>query len=137
GGRATAEAAARFRELGVTVEETDFDVPDPTPVWVKLWTAGSAAIHRHDLDRVRSLLDPGRIPLIEAGLKLSGAEVAELAILRANYYHAIRRFMENYDFLLLPTCARTAFDAGADTPTDVDGEPLADPRHLPLPPPAH
>jgi aspartyl-tRNA(Asn)/glutamyl-tRNA(Gln) amidotransferase subunit A len=125
-GRATAEAAARFRDLGVKVEETDFDVPDPTPVWVKLWAAGSAAIHRHDLDRVRSLLDPGRIPLIESGLKLSGSEVAELSLLRANYYHAIRRFMEAYDFLLLPTCARTAFDAGADTPTEVDGHPLGE-----------
>jgi aspartyl-tRNA(Asn)/glutamyl-tRNA(Gln) amidotransferase subunit A len=124
--RATAAAAARFQDLGVTVEETDFDMPDPTPVWVKLWAAGSAGLHRQDLARVRPLLDPGRLPLIDSGFELSGPEVAELTMLRNNYYHAMRRFMEPYDLVLLPTCARTAFAAGADGPTEVAGEPLAE-----------
>ncbi len=135
--QATAAAAARFREIGAQVEEVELGIPDPSEVWAKFWSAGSAALHRHDLARVRAILDQGRLTLIDAGFELSGPEVAELPMLRNTYYQAMRQFMEGYDLLLTPTCARTAFEAGADGPTEVAGEPIIHPWDWVFTPPVN
>jgi aspartyl-tRNA(Asn)/glutamyl-tRNA(Gln) amidotransferase subunit A len=135
---ATAAAARRFEELGARVEEAKLPGTDPTgDVWVRLWAAGSAAMHRHDLSRVRGQIDPGRLPMIEAGFALSGPEVAELQMLRAAHYHTMREFMAGYDLLLMPTVARTAFEAGANGPKDVGGEPLEQPWDWVFTPPVN
>lgn len=124
---ACAAAVVRFSELGAEVEEVDPGLPDPGAIWGKYWAAGSAALHATDLERVRDLIDQGRLGFINQGMALSGVEVASLTIQRNAYWLAMNAFMERYDLLVTPTLARTAFTAGDNGPTEIAGRPMKSP----------
>ncbi len=117
------KAALRFEELGCRVDETQPDLDDPWDSIVHvIWSSAFAGLYGSDLDAVRDRLDPGLVRVIEMGLQLSGAEVAIAYARRNDYYHAWRQFMERYDLLLTPTLPVTAFRAGDDHPSEIDGE---------------
>lgn len=121
--RAIAERAAmRFEEFGCTVEEAHPDVPDIWPVVDTMWICSQASGHIDNLEEVRGLIDPGRLELIERGRHVSGAVLTRANMQRHDYYHAVRQFMENYDLLLTPALPITAFPAGDDYPTEIDGK---------------
>lgn len=122
---ATERAARHFDDLGCHVEEVSPGLDRPDDIWWNLWTSGNAAVHIDDFDRVRDRIDPGRIPLIEYGRTLTGPELAQQQILRNTYYVGMHRFMEQYDLLLTPTMATTAFTAGTNGPTEIAGKPMA------------
>jgi aspartyl-tRNA(Asn)/glutamyl-tRNA(Gln) amidotransferase subunit A len=123
---ACTRAVQTFVKLGAEVEEVDPELPDPGPIWAKYWAAGSAATHGGDLERVRELIDPGRMDYINGGNSLSGVEVASLTIQRNAFWMAMCAFMERYDLLLTPTLSRTAFTAGDNGPTEIAGVPMKD-----------
>ncbi len=118
-----AKAAERFSELGCHVEEAHPDLEDPWDSIVHIiWASAFAGLHLHDLEAVRDQIDPGLVKVIEQGLQFSGAEVAIAYARRNDYYHAWRRFMEQYDLLLTPTLPVTAFAAGVDHPGQINGQ---------------
>jgi aspartyl-tRNA(Asn)/glutamyl-tRNA(Gln) amidotransferase subunit A len=124
---ATTRAVRHFETLGCHVEEVNPGLEKPDDIWAKLWASGAAALHYADLDRIQDQIDPGRIPIIEYGARLTGPEVAALQIRRNTYYQSMRTFMESYDLLLTPTLGRTAFPAGDNGPTELNGQPMATP----------
>jgi aspartyl-tRNA(Asn)/glutamyl-tRNA(Gln) amidotransferase subunit A len=118
----TATAAARFSELGCHVEEVQPGIPDPwNDIVNMIWASAFAGIYQHDLDKVRDLLTPGLVEVIEQGKQFSAAELAKAYTLRNDYYHSWRAFMQNYDLLLTPTLPVTAFAAGEDHPGEISG----------------
>jgi aspartyl-tRNA(Asn)/glutamyl-tRNA(Gln) amidotransferase subunit A len=121
--RVTADAAAVFSELGCEVEQVETRFGDPCEIVETLWTSALGALHVDDLEQVRDLIDPGRLELVEAGLRLSGADVAGAYIRRAAFREEVRAFMERYDALLTPTMPCMPFPAGDDRPGELDGKP--------------
>jgi len=117
----TTSAAQAFAELGCTLEEVAAPFPDPGPIVEVIWAAAQAALHVGDLEQVRDQLDPGRLPLIEAGLRVRGVDLAATTLRRADFYERVRRFMEGYDLLLTPALPVTAYPAGQDGPGVIDG----------------
>lgn len=116
-------AAGALEELGANVEEVAVDLDDPHPALDVIWKAGHAGMHREDLDRVRDLLDPGRLQLVDAGLALGAAELAAADALRLAFYQQVREAMTGYDLLLTPTLPVTAFPAGDDQPGRLGDRP--------------
>lgn len=117
-------AAARFTELGCQVEEANPGIPDPWEEIVEpLYATSQASIHLQDFDKVRKLLDPGRIPVIESAKRWTSVEIAAAHSRRNEYYYAMLRFMQHYDLLLTPTLPVTAFKAGDDQPGTINGLP--------------
>ena len=66
---------------------------------------------------------------IEEGAKLSGADIARAEKMRSVLYHRVRRFFDNYDYLLLPVVQVPPFDVkerwvksinGVELPTYLD-----------------
>lgn len=120
--RVTAAGARRFEDLGCTVEEVSPDLPNPQDIIDILWSSAMAGYFHGRLDRVRDLIDPGLLDVVEYGQTLSAAELAAAQGRRGVYYAGMLRFMAKYDLLLTPTLPATAFRAGADAP-ESDGEP--------------
>jgi aspartyl-tRNA(Asn)/glutamyl-tRNA(Gln) amidotransferase subunit A len=120
----TTKAVERFKALGATVEELPGLSSDANDTWNKLWWAGCAATHIDNFEEVKDLIDPGRIPLIELGRKLSGAEVAVLQTRRNRFYAKLSEYMRGFDLLITPSLARTAFKAGDDVADTLNGKPL-------------
>jgi aspartyl-tRNA(Asn)/glutamyl-tRNA(Gln) amidotransferase subunit A len=119
--QATKAAAARFEELGCSVEEVNPGLPDPWDILDPLWACGMAAIHQDNLEQVRDKLDPGRLAVIEHATRFSGIDFASAMHRREAYRDDLRRFMSKYDLLLTPTLPITAFTAGEDHPGEIGG----------------
>jgi aspartyl-tRNA(Asn)/glutamyl-tRNA(Gln) amidotransferase subunit A len=121
--RVTAAAVEAFTELGCEVERVETPFGDPCEIVEILWTSALAALHLDDLEEVRDLIDPGRLELVESGMRLRGTDVAGAYIRRAAFREEVRAFMERYDALLTPTMPCMPFPAGDDRPGELDGKP--------------
>ena len=119
----TAAAAAVFESLGCHVSEVVPGWDDPYPFLDAIWAAGNAGRHLHDLEEVRDLIDPGRLEIVERGMRITGPELALAHAAKATFSETVRQFMDGYDLLLTPTLPLTAFEAGADQPGQVAGRP--------------
>ena len=119
----TAAAAAVFETLGCRVSEATPAWDDPYPHLDTIWSTAHAASHRHDLEQVRHLLDPGRLEMIERAMSITGIELASAHAAKSTFAEAVRQFMDGYDLLLTPTLPLTAFEAGADQPSQMAGKP--------------
>lgn len=119
---ATATAARRFEDLGCTVDEVSPGLPSPQEIINTLWASAMAGYFQGRLDRVRDLIDPGLLEVVEYGQTLSAAALMAAQGRRGAYNTDMLRFMASYDLLLTPTLPATAFQAGADAP-DTNGDP--------------
>jgi aspartyl-tRNA(Asn)/glutamyl-tRNA(Gln) amidotransferase subunit A len=117
-----AAAALAFEELGCSVEEIALDLDDPYEALYVLMASSSAGGHRDDFEAVRDRVDPGRLPTIEDGFRLTAADVGAATIRRGRFGDALRTALEPYDLLLTPTTPVTAFASDLHAPPDVAGE---------------
>ncbi|MDF5995284.1 amidase [Pseudomonas aeruginosa] len=61
---------------------------------------------------------------VESGLGLGAAEVYRASLDRSDWYRALARLFERYDFLLLPSAQVFPFDAETAWPRQVAGRPM-------------
>ena len=114
---AIAQAAKDFAALGATVEEADPALPaDMAEVLNQRWYAGAAAIAANYPDADLSACDPGFAAAVEAGRRVTGAQVVRTDSRRAAMHEAMAVFHQRYDLLLTPTMPLPAFEAGRDVP---------------------
>lgn len=60
----------------------------------------------------------------EEGTKLSGPELADIEAGRTRLYHRLRKFMETYEYLVLPVSQVPPFDVTQPYITEINGEQL-------------
>jgi len=122
-------AVERLSAAGLHIEEAD-------PVWPEgageaglsaLQFAGLAALYGERWQREPALFDPDIGAQIEAGLALTGADVARALHLREAAYRALAAFFQRYDVLLTPTTPVTAWPLDQLGPPTIEGRP-ASPR---------
>jgi aspartyl-tRNA(Asn)/glutamyl-tRNA(Gln) amidotransferase subunit A len=111
-------AAARFPELGCSVEPRDPDLPDPWPIVEVIWAWSQS---RGEDDRTLAMADPGRRAVIERGWALTEEQHQRAQSERRAYRERMEAFFEEFDLLLTPTLPVTAFAAGLDQPGTVAG----------------
>ncbi|AJO77027.1 amidase [Pseudomonas sp. MRSN 12121] len=126
---ALCEAALEdFRQLGCEVEACQ-----PAFAMDALWQCW--LVHRHWLiqgslgplyvdPQQRRLLKPEAQWEVEGGLRLSAADVYRASQLRSDWYRALERLFERYDFLLLPSAQVFPFDAEIPWPSRVGGRDM-------------
>jgi amidase len=101
---------AVFEGLGCIVEDAapDFSGADEA---FKVWRAWSFANGLADeYRRHRDQLKDTVIWNIEAGLRLTGAELGAAEIKRTQLYHRLREFMQAYEYMVLPVSQVLPFD---------------------------
>jgi amidase len=114
-----------FEEIGCIVEEArpDFSIE---AVWtayqaLRAWYAAGPLMAYYRDPAKRALLKPEAVFEIESALKLSALDITAASTVRAQWYEAVRRFFETYDFFLVPTAQLFPFDAGIPWPREVAG----------------
>jgi amidase len=114
-----------FRELGCDVEEAhpDYDLDAVWHAVVKLrgWQQGVALLSHYQNPAERTLLKPEAIYEIETGMRLSAYEITTASVVRTEWYQAVRRFFERYDFLILPTAQVLPFAVEMRWPETIAG----------------
>lgn len=121
-------ALADFAELGCQVEacQPDFALERLWQCWLThrhFLVHGNLAAAYADPAK-RALLKPEAQWEVEGGLHLSGAQVYQASVDRSEWYRALGRLFERYDFLLLPSAQVFPFEANEAWPKVVGGRAM-------------
>ncbi|WP_259759520.1 amidase [Pseudomonas sp. GCEP-101] len=119
---------ADFEAIGCHIEDAALGF-SPERLWdtwrtLRHWmVAGSLGAACNDPAR-RELLKPEAIWEVENGLKLSAMDVFHASVARSDWYRAISRLFERYDYLLLPSAQVFPFDKSWDWPKEIAGKTM-------------
>lgn len=104
-----ARSVKRFEELGATVVEATPGFADP--IWAGdqyLW-AGATSRAYERLDEMRDKMDPGFVQAVEMMSKRTLFDASKARVVRLELVATMARFFGQYDLLVTPTMADTAF----------------------------
>ncbi|MXZ73794.1 MAG: amidase [Gemmatimonadetes bacterium] len=110
-----------FEDLGMTVKpgQPDFSEADEVFKTLRAWSfiQGYGDLLETHRDQIKDTV----IWNLEAGLALTGPQVARAEVDRTTLYHRVRRFMEHHDFMVFPVSQVPPFDVNTPYPTEIDG----------------
>jgi amidase len=113
-----------FEALGCIVEEACPDLTFADEVFLTLrafrsWTTLGPLLARH-----RAELKPEAISEIEAGARLTAADVGRAMVQHGELLERVRRFQERYPFFVCAVNQVPPFDATLHWPREIDGTPM-------------
>lgn len=121
-------ALADFSALGCEVEscQPDFSLERLWQTWLvhRHWLVQGSLGAAYADPQKRALLKPEAQWEVEGGLRLSAADVFQASVSRSEWYRALGKLFERYDFLLLPTAQVFPFDAQQPWPRLVGGREM-------------
>jgi amidase len=117
-----------FEDLGCVVEEAQPDYPLDA-VWravlrIRGWQQGGAIFGFYNDPAKRALLKPEAIYEIELGQKQSAYDISAASAVRSEWYQAVRRLFERYDYFIVPTAQLFPFDADLHWPQEIAGQKM-------------
>lgn len=119
-------ALKSFEAIGCVVEgaQPDFPIDAVWKAWLCLraWQSGGALLSYYNDPEKRPLLKPEAVFEVESGLKLSAFDVTAASAVRTEWYQAVRRFFEKYDYLIAPTAQLFPFYANLHWPREIAGK---------------
>ena len=123
------KALKTFESLGCTVEENQPDY-SLEAVWqaalqLRGWQQGNMLLAYYNDPAKRALLKPEAIYEVEMGRRLSAFDISAASVVRTEWYQAVRRFFERYDYFIIPTAQLFAFDIDMDWPREIAGRKMA------------
>jgi amidase len=118
-----------FESLGCIVEDAvpDYSIEKVWQAWHQLraWQNGGALLAHYRDPAKRALMKPESVFEVERGLKLSAFDITAASGVRTEWYHAVRRFFETYDYFILPTAQLFPFDVDLHWPREIAGQQMA------------
>lgn len=113
-----------FEALGAIVEEAEPDFSGADYAFKTLRAWNSAAGHGERIAKFRSQYKDTLLAEVEAGLRLTGAEVAKAEMLHGQVWLRFQKFMSKYEYFVLPTTQLPPFDVKTPYPTEVAGRAM-------------
>ena len=110
-----------FEDLGCLVEEAEPDFTDADEIFkvLRAW-AFELNFSEHLVSHPDQLKD-SVIWNIREGQKLSGPQIGKIERKRTELYHRVRRFMQKFDFIVLPVSQVPPFDINQEYVTEING----------------
>jgi amidase len=110
-----------FEDLGCVVEEEEPDFSDADEIFL-VWRAWYYELcYGVLLEKHRNELKETVVWNIEEGQRLTGPQIGHAERKRAELYQRVRKFMEIYEFLVLPVAQVPPFDVKQRYVTEIDG----------------
>ncbi|HEY4971821.1 MAG TPA: amidase family protein, partial [Steroidobacteraceae bacterium] len=122
--RALGPARAVLASLGCIVEEAAPDLAGADEAFQVQRAVGFVEAYGELLKTKRALMKDTVVWNIEQGLMLDAARIANANVLRSNVFHAMRTFLERYEFLVLPTVQVPPFSVDQPYVTEINGVKL-------------
>jgi amidase len=121
-------ALKTFEAKGCIVEEAqpDYSIDAVWRAWLTLraWQSGSNLLDHYKDPAKRALMKPEAVYEVERGLKLSAFDITAASVVRTEWYHAVRRFFERYDYFIAPTAQLFPFAAEVLWPSEIAGRKM-------------
>lgn len=122
------KAVQTLESLGCIVEEAapefDFDALWQATIRLRGWQQGASIQAYYDDPAKRALLKPEAIYEVETGMRQSARDITAASVLRTDWSQAVRKFLEHYDFLVLPTAQVFPFDINQHWPQEIAGQKM-------------
>lgn len=117
------EAVGSLAAQGHSIDEASPQWPAGTAEYplLALQQAGLATLYGKELEARRADIDPDLVAQIEAGMRVSGDEIARVLLRREQIAQALGEFFEHYDLLLCPTAPVTAWPVERLGPAKIGG----------------
>jgi amidase len=113
-----------FENLGCRLDNCEPDFTEADEIF-KVWRAWHFELALSELlESHRDKLKDTVIWNIEEGLKLSGPQIGQAERKRTELYDRVRKFMETYEFLILPVNQVPPFDVKQRYIQEINGEKL-------------
>src|ERR1700686_2287471 len=117
-----------FESMGCSIEEAqpDYSIDAVWRAWLKLraWQSGGSLLAYYNDPAKRALLKPEAIFEVESGLKLTAFDISAASAVRTEWYQAVRRFFERYDYFIVPTAQLFPFPVNLHWPREIAGKKL-------------
>jgi amidase len=114
-----------FEDLGCIVEEADPDLRDADEIFQVMRAWNFELAYGELLNTAREQMKDTVVWNIEEGRRLSGPQLGAAERKRTELFHRMRKFMDNYDFLVAPVVQVLPFDVTVPYVTEINGEQLA------------
>lgn len=113
-----------FEALGCIVEDVAPDFSDADEIFMTLRAYNFVLGRQHEYKHHRAQLKDTIIWNYEQGLALSAEDVAIAEIKRAALWQRVQKFMQTYEFMVLPVTQVPPFDVNQPYVTEIDGETM-------------
>jgi aspartyl-tRNA(Asn)/glutamyl-tRNA(Gln) amidotransferase subunit A len=120
-----AAAAVAFKKAGCRVKEYDPGLRCPEDILGTLVVADFCAALGGQLEEWGDKIDPPLATLVEMGKHVSAKDYVQATFKRQEFHVEVQKIFEQHDFLLTPTTAVPAFEAGKMAPETVAGKRLS------------
>lgn len=122
------KALHTLESLGCIVEDAapDFDYDALWQATIKLrgWQQGASIQAYYDDLPKRALLKPEAIYEVETGMRQSARDITAASVLRTAWSRTVHKFLERYDFLVLPSAQIFPFDIDQHWPREIAGKKM-------------
>jgi aspartyl-tRNA(Asn)/glutamyl-tRNA(Gln) amidotransferase subunit A len=109
-------AVKKLEEAGAIVEPIILPLDNLLDLFHHHWFTGAAARLAAIPESDRGLIDPGFLDVARRGAAFSSTDLVKAQVRRADFGAAMDRLLAKYDFLVSPSTALPAFDAGLEVP---------------------
>jgi len=109
-----------FEDLGCSVEDAEPDFKDADEIFKVLRAWAYELNFSEHLETHPDQLKDTVIWNIQEGSKLTGPQIGKIERKRTELYHRIRKFMQKYDFIILPVSQVPPFDAKQQYITEIN-----------------
>jgi amidase len=122
--RVASSATEVFRSLRARVRTASPSFAEVGEIVLATRGLSMVALHADRLAEWREVMQRGLVWNIEQGLGLTPRDITRGEKLRTALWHRVRRFMEAFDLLVLPTVPLQPFPIEQPYPTELDGKPV-------------
>jgi amidase len=122
--RVASSATEVFRSLRARVRTASPSFAEVGEIVLATRGLSMVALHADRLAEWREVMQRGLVWNIEQGLGLTPRDITRGEKLRTALWHRVRRFMEAFDLLVLPTVPLQPFPVEQPYPTELDGKPV-------------
>ena len=121
-------ALKTFQSMGCAVEEAqpEYSTDSVWRAWLQLraWQSGGALLAYYNDPAKRAMMKSEAIFEVESGLKLTAFDITAASVVRTEWYQAVRRFFEKYDYFIVPTAQLFPFDVNIHWPEEIAGKKM-------------
>ncbi len=110
------QGVRRFEALGARVEELDLRLDDPIEIMRPLWAVALALAIEPMTPAQRGMVDPPLLGIAEPGLTMTAIAYRRLEQRREAFARRMCLLHQDFDVLITPQLAVTAFEAGTEVP---------------------
>jgi amidase len=111
----------RFESLGCVVEEADPDFSGADEAFKVFRALSFHQQYAPMIEKHRSLMKATVLQEVEAGARLTAAQIGDAETKRSLLYARVGELMAKYDFLVLPATQVPAFDVKQEYVTEIEG----------------